>query len=65
MLKTQKYVGLLRKTFKMNSQSTNVTPYINNRKEENHLITSMDAKKAFDSISIQYKNSYQVHIEET
>lgn len=64
MLKTQKHVGLLRKTFKMNSQSTNVTPYIN-RKDKNHLIISMDAKKGFDSISIHYKHSYQVHIEET
>ena len=50
MLKNQKYVGLIRKTFKMNSQSINVTHYINNRKDKNHLIISMDTEKALDKI---------------
>lgn len=54
MLKNQKYVGLLRKTFKMNSQSINMTHCINNRKDKNHLIMSMDAEKALDKIQYPF-----------
>ena len=45
-------------------KSINVIHHINKRKVKNHMITSIDAEKAFDKVQHQhsYKSEYREHI---